>query len=77
MKQSKNFELGGFMKTRNDLLWSISLFVIGIATIILAGLKIVGVELPDVLIRIICIVDLISLPVLTYTTVIKVKRNKK
>ena len=77
MKQSKNFELGGFMKTRNDLLWSISLFVIGIATIILAGLKIVGVELPDVLIRIIRIVDLISLPVLTYTTVIKVKRNKK
>ena len=77
MKQSKNFELGGFMKTRNDLLWSISLFVIGIATIILAGLKIVGVELPDVLIRIIGIVDLISLPVLSYTTVIKVKRNKK
>ena len=41
-----------------------------------AGSKIVGVELPDVLIRIIGIVDLISLPVLTYTTVIKVKRNK-
>ena len=65
------------MKTRNDLLWSISLFVIGIATIILAGLKIVGVELPDVLIRIIGIVNLISLPVLTYNKVIKVKRNKK
>ena len=32
------------MKKRNNLLWSISLLIIGIATIILIGLNIIGIE---------------------------------
>ena len=39
------------MKKKNDLVWSISLMVIGLATIILAGSNIVGIELPDVAVR--------------------------
>lgn len=65
------------MKKKNDLLWSLSLLVIGIATIILAGSKIIGFELSDIGIRIIGIVDLISLPILAYTTVKKIKKDKE
>ena len=67
---------GGFiMKKKNDLVWSISLMVIGLATIILAGSNIVGIELPDVAVRIFGIVDLIALPFLAYSTVKKVKKE--
>ena len=59
------------MKKRNDLLWSISLLVIGIATIILSGSNIIGIELPDIIVRIIGVIDLLFLPVLAYTTVKK------
>ena len=45
--------------------------IIGAATIILAGSNIIGIELPDIAVRIIGIVDLIALPVLAYTTVKK------
>ena len=63
------------MKKKNDLVWSISLMVIGLATIILAGSNIVGIELPDVAVRIFGIVDLIALPFLAYSTVKKVKKE--
>ena len=49
--------------------------VIGLATIILAGSNIVGIELPDVAVRIFGIVDLIALPFLAYSTVKKVKKE--
>lgn len=45
-----------------DLVWCISLIVIGLATFILAGTNIVGIELPDVAVRILGIVDLLALP---------------
>lgn len=63
------------MKNKNTLLWSISLIVIGVATLILAGSNIIGIELPDVIVRIIGIVDLIALPVLAYTSVKKFKKD--
>lgn len=63
------------MKKKNDLMWSISLMLIGLATIILAGSNIVGIELPDVVVRILGIIDLIALPFLAYSTVKKVKRD--
>lgn len=65
------------MKKRNDLLWSISLLVIGIATIILSGSNIIGIELPDIIVRIIGVIDLLFLPVLAYTTVKKFKKDKE
>ena len=65
------------MEKRNNLLWSLSLLVIGIATVILAGSNIIGIELPDIAVRITGVIDLIALPVLAYTTVKKIKKNKE
>lgn len=65
------------MKKTNDLMWSLSLLIIGVATVILAGSNVIGIELPDVAVRIIGIVDLIALPVLAYTTVKKIKKDQK
>lgn len=63
------------MKKKNNLIWSISLIVIGIATLILVVPKMIGLNLPDIVIRIIGVVDLIAIPVLAYTTVKKVKKD--
>jgi len=63
------------MNKKNDLIWSISLMTIGIATFILAGSNVIGIDLPDVAVRILGIVDLIALPFLTYSTVKKVKKD--
>ena len=61
------------MKKKNDYVWSISLMVIGLSAFILAGSNVVGIELPDVVVWILGIVDLIALPLLVYSTVKKVK----
>jgi len=63
------------VKKKYDFLWSISLLSIGIAAFILAGANIVGIELPDIAVRILGIVDLISIPVLVYSTVKKAKKD--
>ena len=63
------------MKKKNDLLWSLSLMVIGIVTFILAGSNIVGIELPDVAVRVLCIIDLIAFPFLAFSTMKKVKKD--
>lgn len=65
------------MKKRNDLLWSISLLVIGLATIILTSLNIIGIDVPDIVVRIIGVIDLLALPVLAYTTVKKFKKDSE
>ena len=65
------------MKKRNDLLWSISLLVIGLATIILTGLNIIGIDVPDIVVRIIGVIDLLALPVLAYSTVKKFKKDSE
>ena len=57
------------MKKKNDYVWSISLMVIGLSAFILAGSNVVGIELPDVVVWILGIVDLIALPLLVYSTV--------
>lgn len=55
--------------------WSLSLILIGIATIILSVNSIFSLSLSDVIIRILGIIDLISLPILAFTTIIKVKNK--
>ena len=55
------------MKTKYDLIWSVSLTIIGIATLILSGSRIIGIELSDTVVRILGIIDLISLPFLSDT----------
>ena len=54
-------------------MWAISLMVIGVATLIIAGSNIIGCELPDTAVRILGVIELIALPVLAYSTVRKVK----
>lgn len=56
-------------------MWAISLFVIGIATIVIAGASIVGIDVPDAIHRTLGIIELIALPVLVYTTVKRTKRK--
>ena len=63
------------MKKKNDYVWSISLMVIGLSAFILAGSNVVGIELPDVVVWILGIVDLIALPLLVYSTVKKVEKE--
>lgn len=59
-----------------NIMWSISLILIGIATIILAGANIVSIELPDIIVRALGVLDLVSLPVLVFSTVKKAKSKK-
>lgn len=53
---------------RTDRVWVLSLLVAGIATMILAGSHFVGVGLPDMVVRIIGVLDLIALFALSFLT---------
>lgn len=53
---------------RTDRVWALSLFVAVIATMILAGSHFVGVRLPDMVVRIIGVFDLIALFTLSFLT---------
>ncbi len=59
-----------------NIIWSISLIVIGNATLILTGSNWMDVELPDIAVRICGIIDLIALPVLAFMTVRKLKHKQ-
>lgn len=64
------------MKKDKDLiLWSVSLLVMGIVTILLAGSNLVGATLPDVATRLFGIIDLIALPVFAYASVRRWKKR--
>ncbi|MDE5894196.1 MAG: hypothetical protein K2H45_14865 [Acetatifactor sp.] len=61
---------------RTDRVWAISLFVAGTATMILVGSNLAGVRLPDIVVRIIGVLDLIALFTLSFLTAKKlIKRN--
>ena len=64
------------MRNKNDLIWGCSLLVIGIVTLILAGSGIIGIDLPDVAVRILGIVDLAAILFLAYTSVKKFRKDK-
>ena len=57
-----------------NVFWSLSLLIISVCTIILAGSNIIGIELNDVLTRVLGILDLACLPVLAFTTIKKIKK---
>jgi len=62
------------LKTVN-LLWSVSLFVIGIVTIIFAATNLAEIELPDMAVRVLGVVDLVALPILLFSSVKKLKNR--
>ncbi len=53
---------------RTDRVWALSLFMAVIATMILAGSHFVGVRLPDMVVRIMGVLDLIALFTLSFLT---------
>ena len=57
-----------------NVFWSLSLLIISVCTIILAGSNIIGIELNDVLTRVLGILDLVCLPVFVFTTIKKIKK---
>ena len=59
-----------------NTMWSISLRVIGIATLFLIGANIFTMRLPDMIVRTLGIIDLVSLAVLVFSTVKKAKSKK-
>ncbi len=63
------------MEKKKNLMWSLSLMLIGITSIILNGSSLLGIELPDMLTRVLGIINLIALPFLAYSTVKKFKKE--
>jgi hypothetical protein len=61
---------------RNRAIWGISLFIIGIASIINAFSSLTGIELPDILVRCVGVITIVALPVLVYSS-IKILKNSK
>ena len=59
-----------------NLMWAISLFVICITTMILAGVNLAGIKSSDIVVRICGVIDLISLSVFAFSTVKKAKSRK-
>ena len=56
------------MKKDKNLMWSLSLIIIGVSTLIISGSNIMGTELPDMLTRTLGITELTALPFLVYST---------
>ncbi len=61
---------------RTNAVWARSLFVVGIATLIMVGAKIFGLELADNVVRILGIVNLAALFTLAFTTVKKIRKRE-
>ena len=61
---------------RNKTMWGISLFIIGIATIINAFSSLLGIELPDILVRLMGVIKIVALPLLVYSS-IRILKNSK
>lgn len=59
-----------------NVIWTISLIVIGISTMVLIGANIIGIELPDIIVRVSGVIVLVALPVLAFSTVKKVKNRQ-
>ena len=56
------------MKKDKNLMWNLSLIIIGVSTLIISGSNIMGTELPDMLTRTLGIAELTALPFLVYST---------
>ena len=56
-----------------NLLWGVSLAVIGVGSVLFSVSGIAGFPLPDLLVRILGILNLAALPVLAFSTVKKVQ----
>lgn len=63
-------------KTNTRLWWGLSLFVISVIALILVVCNMIEIELPDVVVRIMGVLDICAIPVLVYTSIKNImKRN--
>ena len=65
------------MRADIDRVWAISLMVIGICSLVISVSNVIGIELPDLLTRILGIIELVALPVLAFTSIKKVMKKDK
>ena len=56
------------MNKKNKILWSLSLFIISVVSVIWVVCNLTGIEISDVAIRIMGVLDLCAIPVLIYTS---------
>lgn len=63
-------------KDKLDLVWAVCLIIIGLGSLIVSINNVFNMDFPNTMIKPIGIVDLITLPVLAFTTVKKIQRNK-
>lgn len=59
------------------IVWSISLMVIAVCTLVLSIANIMGASIPDVLIRVLGIIDGITCPILIMATVRMYNKEKE
>lgn len=64
-------------KDKYLLMYGISLMVVGIGSLILSINGIAGLGLPDMLLRILGVIDLVALPFLAFSGVKVIMRSKK
>lgn len=57
------------MDKKVRILWSVSLLIIACVTLIIAVSNMTSLELPDIAVRILGILDLLSIPVLVYSSI--------
>ena len=63
-------------KTNTRLWWGLSLFVISVIALILAVCNMAEIRLPDVVVRIMGVLDICVIPVFVYTSIKNImKRN--
>lgn len=59
------------MDKKYTRLWRLSLITISVITVIWAVCNLVNIELPDVIVRIMGVLDICAIPVLVYTSIKK------
>lgn len=64
------------MEKKIRILWSVSLLIITCVTLIIAVSYMASLELPDIAKRVLGIIDLLSIPVLVYSS-IKLRKLRK
>ena len=64
------------MEKKIRILWSVSLLIITCVSLIIAVSNMASLELPDIAKRVLGIVDLLSIPVLVYSS-IKLRKLRK
>ena len=64
-------------KDKIDLVWAVCLIIIGLGSLIVSINNVFDMGFPNTMIKPIGIVDLITLPVLAFTTVRKLQKNKE